>query len=92
MNTIPIMVSATDLQRSPKMVMDLTRKNGRVLILNNNSPEAFIITVKGLNDLLEQNRSWENWDAMEAIRSGEADEKADRLIKLSPDLHELVND
>jgi prevent-host-death family protein len=92
MNTIPVMVSASDLQRSPKMVMDLAEKNDTVLVLNNNTPRVVILSIKRLEELTSQNRLWEEWDAMEAIRSGTADEKADKLIKLSSDLHELVND
>lgn len=92
MNTIPVMVSASDLQRSPKKVMDLTEKNDTVLVLNNNTPKVVILSIKRLEEIMRQNRQWENWDALEAIRSGIADEKAGKLIKLSPDLHELVND
>jgi prevent-host-death family protein len=92
MNTIPVMVSASDLQRSPKMVMDLAEKNDTVLVLNNNTPRVVILSIKRLEELTSQNRLWEEWDAMEAIKSGTADEKTGKLIKLSPDLHELVND
>ncbi|MEK7163928.1 MAG: type II toxin-antitoxin system prevent-host-death family antitoxin [Patescibacteria group bacterium] len=92
MNTIPVMVSASDLQRSSKRVISLAQKNDRVLVLNNNTPQVAIISIKKLEEIMNQNRQWENWDAMEAIRSGEADEKAGKLIKLSPDLHELVDD
>ncbi|MEK7504181.1 MAG: type II toxin-antitoxin system prevent-host-death family antitoxin [Patescibacteria group bacterium] len=92
MNTIPVMVSASDLQRNSKRVMDLAEKNDTVLVLNNNTPKVVILSIKRLEELTSQNRLWEEWDAMEAIRSGTADEKAGKLIKLSPDLHELVND
>jgi prevent-host-death family protein len=92
MNTIPVMVSASDLQRNSKRVMDLAEKNDTVLVLNNNTPKVVILSIKKLEEIMKQNRQWENWDAMEAIRSGEADEKAGKLIKLSPDLHELLND
>ena len=38
-------------------------------------------------------RHWfEERDVLKTIQSGEADEKAGRLIKFSSDLHELVND
>lgn len=86
------MVSASDLQRNSKKVMDLAEKNDTVLVLNNNTPKVVILSIKRLEELTSQNRLWEEWDAMEAIRSGTADEKAGKLIKLSPDLHELVND
>lgn len=72
--------------------MDLAEKNDTVLVLNNNTPKVVILSIKRLEELTSQNRLWEEWDAMEAIRSGTADEKAGKLIKLSPDLHELVND
>ncbi|KKS45052.1 MAG: hypothetical protein UV10_C0035G0006 [Candidatus Azambacteria bacterium GW2011_GWA1_42_19] len=92
MNTLPIMVSASDLQRSPKKVMDLAEKNDSVLVLNNNSPRVVILSIKKLEEVMRQNRQWEEWDALEAIRSGKADEKANKLLKLSPDLHELLDD
>ena len=72
--------------------MDLAEKNDTVLVLNNNTPKVVILSIKRLEELTSQNRLWEEWDAMEAIRSGRTDEKTDNLVKLSPDLHELVND
>lgn len=86
------MVSVSDLQRNSKRVMDLAEKNDSVLVLNNNSPRVVILSVKKLEEVLRQNRQWEEWDALEAIRSGKADEKTNKLIKLSSDLHELLDD
>jgi len=72
--------------------MDLAEKNDSVLVLNNNSPRVVILSIKKLEEVMRQNRQWEEWDALEAIRSGKADEKANKLLKLSPDLHELLDD
>ena len=45
MNTIPVMVSVSDLQRSSSRVMKLVDDNDQVLVLNNNKPKVAMISV-----------------------------------------------
>ena len=89
MNTIPVMVSASDLQRSPAKVMKLVDDNDQVLVLNNNKIRMMMINAGKYQTLLDKIRLFEEQSVLEAIKIGESEFKAGKL-KTTTDFSEFL--
>ena len=93
MNIIPILVSASDLQRDSARIIKLAKSGGEpVIVVRNNKPEAAVVSLKKLQFLLDRVEELETKDALEAIRIGEKERRAGKLITISNDFHELLDD
>lgn len=91
MNAIPVMVSASDLQRSPSMVMGLVDNNDRVLVLNNNKPRMAMIKIDKYQTLLNWISTLEEQSFFDAVRIGELELSAGKL-KTTTDFSEFLKD
>lgn len=91
MNTIPVMVSASDLQRSTARVMKLVDDNDQVLVLNNNRPRMTMISVDKYQLLLKRIQALEAQSILDAIKIGEAEFSAGTL-KTTTDFSEFLHD
>jgi len=93
MNIIPTLVSASDLQRDSARIIRLAKSGGEpVIVVRNNKPEAAVISLKKLQFLMDRVEDLETKDALEAIRIGEKERRAGKLITISNDFHELLDD
>jgi len=87
------MVSASDLQRDSARIINLAMSGDEpVFVIKNNKPQAAVINLKRLQYLIDRTTDWETKDALEAIRLGEEERRAGKLVTLSPDMHELLDD
>ena len=91
MNTIPVMVSVSDLQRSSSRVMKLVDDNDQVLVLNNNKPKVAMINVDRYQAILRRIQFLEEQSVLEAIRIGELEFKTGKL-KTTTDFSEFLKD
>ena len=89
MNTIPVMVSTSDLQRSTARVMKLVSNNGQILVLNNNKPKVAMIDVDKYQAMVNRIQALEEQSVLEAIRIGELEFKAGKL-KATTDFSEFL--
>ncbi len=93
MNIIPTLISASDLQRDSARIIRLAKSSGDpVIVVKNNKPEAAIVSLKKLQFLMDKIEELETKDALEAIKIGEEERKAGKLITISNNLHELLDD
>ena len=93
MNIIPTLISASDLQRDSARIIRLAKSGGEpVIVVRNNKPEAAVVSLKKLQFLLDRVEELETKDALEAIRIGEKERRAGKLITISNDFHELLDD
>jgi prevent-host-death family protein len=93
MNIIPNLVSASDLQRDSARIINLAKSGGEpVIVVKNNRPEAAVVSLKKLQFLINRVEELETKDALEAVRVGEKERRAGKLITVSNDFHELVDD
>lgn len=91
MNIIPTLVSVSDLQRDSARIMRLAKSSDDpVIVVKNNKPEAAFISLKKLQFLMDRIEDLEIRDALEAIKIGEEERKADKLVTLSNDIRELL--
>lgn len=89
MNTIPVMVSASDLQRSTARIMKMVNDNDQILVLNNNKPKVAMINVDKYQALLNRIQALEEQSVLEAIRIGELEFKTGKL-KTTADFSEFL--
>jgi len=93
MNIIPTLISASDLQRDSARIIRLAKSGDEpVIVVRNNRPEAAVINLKKLQFLLDRVEELETKDALEAVRIGEKERRAGKLITVSNDFHELLDD
>ena len=93
MNIIPTLISASDLQRDSARIIRLAKSGGEpVIVVRNNKPEAAVVSLKKLQFLLDRVEELETKDALEAVRVGEEERRAGKLITISNNLHELLDD
>ncbi|MEK7154556.1 MAG: type II toxin-antitoxin system prevent-host-death family antitoxin [Patescibacteria group bacterium] len=93
MNILPTLVSASDLQRDSARIINLARSSDQpVIIVRNNKPQAAVINIKRLQSLITKVTDWETKDALQAIKEGEEELRSGKVITLSDDLHELLDD
>ena len=90
---MPLMVSATDLQRNSAGIIKRAKASGKpIVVVRNNKPEVAVIDIKKLEELIKKARDWEEKDALEAIKEGEEEFQAGKTLLLSDDMHELLDD
>ena len=93
MNILPTLVSASDLQRGSARIINLAKSSDQpVIVVRNNKPEVAFIGLKKLQALMDRVEDLETKDSLAAIEEGELARKAGKLITLSDDLHELLDD
>lgn len=93
MNIVPTLVSASDLQRDSARIIKLAKSSDDpVIVVKNNKPEAAVVSLKKLQFLMDRIEELETKDILETIRIGEEERRAGKLITLSNDLHELLDD
>lgn len=93
MNIVPTLVSASDLQRDSARIIKLVKSSDDpVIVVKNNKPEAAVVSLKKLQFLMDRIEDLETKDALEAVRIGEEERRAGKLITISSDLHELLDD
>lgn len=93
MNIVPTLVSASDLQRDSARIIKLAKSSDDpVIVVKNNKPEAAVVSLRKLQFLMDRIEDLETRDALGAVRIGEAERNAGKLIALSDDLHELLDD
>ena len=93
MNIIPTLISASDLQRDSARIIRMAKSGGKpIIVVRNNKPEAAVINLKKLQFLLDRVEELETKDALEAVRVGEEERRAGKLITISNNLHELLDD
>jgi len=93
MNIIPTLISASDLQRDSARIIRLAKSGGEpVIVVRNNKPEAAVVSLKKLQFLLDRVEELETKDALEAVRIGEKERRAGKLVTISNDFHELLDD
>lgn len=93
MNIIPALVSASDLQRDSARIIKLAKSSDDpIIVVKNNKPEAAVVSLKKLQFLMDRIEELETKDALEAVRIGEEERKAGKLIAISNNLHELLDD
>lgn len=93
MNILPTLVSASDLQRDSARIINLAKNSDQpVFVVKNNKPQVAVVNLKRLQSLIDKEKDWEIKDALEAIKIGEEERKSGKLITLSSDLHELLDD
>ena len=93
MNIIPSLVSASDLQRDSARIIRMAKSGGKpIIVVRNNKPEAAVISLKKLQFLMDRVEELETKDALEAVRVGEEERRAGKLITISNNLHELLDD
>lgn len=93
MNVIPTLVSASDLQRDSARIIKLAKSSDEpVIVVKNNKPEAAFVSLKKLQFLMDRIEGLETRDALEAIRIGEEERRGGKLMILSDDFHQLLDD
>lgn len=93
MNILPTLVSASDLQRDSARIIKMAKSsNHPVIVVKSNKPQIAMLGLKRLQELIDKEKDWETKEALRAVKIGEEERKSGKLIALSPDLHELLDD
>lgn len=80
--SLPLTVSARDIQRGYKKVFDQVKKTKRpVVVMANNTPQAAIISLEMLERYNRLKQEQELWDAIDQIRAKNKDKNQDEVMK-----------